>query len=94
MRDGCGDGDDIDMMMTAMAVETATISMRLTQPTHAPRATSPTAMGLDESPSGGSKSSYHEGGFKVSQSTLIYHDVCAHAKMFISYLSTIVPVSV
>ncbi len=25
-----------------------------------------TAMGLDESPSGGSKSSYHEGGFKVS----------------------------
>lgn len=24
-----------------------------------------TAMGLDESPSGGSKSSYHEGGFKV-----------------------------
>ena len=42
-----------------------------------------TAMGLDESPSGGSKSSYHEGGFKVSQSTLIYHYVCAHAKMFV-----------
>jgi len=30
-----------------------------------------TAMGLDESPSGGSKSSYHEGGFKVSSTRKI-----------------------
>ena len=27
------------------------------------------AMGLDESPSGGTKSSYHEGGFKVSSTS-------------------------
>jgi hypothetical protein len=30
-----------------------------------------TAMGLDESPSGGSKSSYHEGGFKVRRNRKI-----------------------
>ena len=47
------------------------------------------AMGLDESPSGGTKSSYHEGGFKVSststshleninRSCIIQHDLCNH----------------